>query len=977
MNSKTFLCFLGAIAFAAQSATINHTGWFRFPMAWNDTSHTITDQSWSVEAPAGKYGFLQTTPDGHFKFQNDLRRVRFNGFVNVTSSNYPDSADAPLIAARLRKLGTNFLRIHLIDNDWGSAVYQAGDNTRTIDPVRMRNLDWFLKCLRDQGIYYNFCVQSARVFKSGDTIPATVTNDMGKIVSLFDPRLIQIEKSWAAQLAQHVNPFTGLAYKDDPAVATWELTNENQLFQAWLSWGSYSHWDSTSATNAVGMAPYYYHELDTLWNRWLGGKYPSDLALRSAWAGPVGTAINQIANPSFETGINGWAAWYDPKSTAGITMNQGVGGYGSLNALTVTVASQGTNDFDANVNYTGLSVIPGKGYRFRFFVKGSVPTTLRTEFLQDFVWTWFGDNTCQVGTDWSECDQFFVAPIRLDGDFRVNLDFGHSEGTIRIDSASFMEFAGDGLRTNESLANGSVKRSSRSTIVSLSAPRYSDEERFYADLESKYISGLGGFLKDSIGIKVPVTFTNNWYGLPSIASQSKADYIDAHWYWDHPYFPAGWSDVNFIQQGKPMIQDPDWGTIPGFSLSRVKDKPFFGSEYNHPWPNQYLCEATAFYYGYMGFLDADGALLHAYYDGEPLFKSTAYMKFFNSGMNPILVTQQHLARLFRTGKISPTNSMTTLDVTEADLAGSAKRLDGSPFNGSVASTLVNPTRWGSFSAVSSSPTNFVDPGTRAVSNTGELDWDQAKGLLKIDNPSWQGLVGFLSAGANTSKLGTSGLKTTGNRDFAAVHLVTSDTLPLSSSRHLLLLTSARMENPGTIWATDFSHTTRQTVAGDTAICEPVKGLVWIIPGRKDSVSVYSLDPKGVRVASLPVVWSRDTLFFNLPGTSLWYEIAKGDANSTVGVRQVSVRGSSLDLRARPGGWDLSVALGSETTPLQLEWDVRDLTGRILASGLAAATSGIQRIPAPRGAGMVLVQARLTGAAGSSLARIRTLSPVTR
>lgn len=41
-----------------------------------------------------------------------------------------------------------------------------------------------------------------------------------------DPRIVGWYEGWIAHLLNHVNPLTGLAYKDDPTIMTWELGNE-------------------------------------------------------------------------------------------------------------------------------------------------------------------------------------------------------------------------------------------------------------------------------------------------------------------------------------------------------------------------------------------------------------------------------------------------------------------------------------------------------------------------------------------------------------------------------------------------------------------------------------------------------------------------------------------------------------------------------------------------------------------------------
>ncbi|MDX1284422.1 MAG: hypothetical protein R3182_05405 [Draconibacterium sp.] len=60
--------------------------WFEFYLPWDDSTQTITNMSTYLDSPAGKYGFLQVTSDGHFKFENKEETERFVGVVNVASS---------------------------------------------------------------------------------------------------------------------------------------------------------------------------------------------------------------------------------------------------------------------------------------------------------------------------------------------------------------------------------------------------------------------------------------------------------------------------------------------------------------------------------------------------------------------------------------------------------------------------------------------------------------------------------------------------------------------------------------------------------------------------------------------------------------------------------------------------------------------------------------------------------------------------
>ena len=207
-----------------------------------------------------------------------------------------------------------------------------------------------------------------------------------------------------------------------------------------------------------------------------------------------------------------------------------------------------------------MTVAQGASYRLRFWTKGSVPTTVAAEFLKESVWTWYGSTTCAVDTVWTPCESYFTAPADIVDSLRFNIDFGFSLGAIQVDSVSFLPYGGNGLGSGESILTNSVRRSTRSTVGSLADMRARDEARFYYDVEGKYIEALRGYLKDSLGVRVPVTFTNNWYGLASIASQARADYMDAHWYWQHPSFPNGWSYTDYTIANTAMAKalGPNW-----------------------------------------------------------------------------------------------------------------------------------------------------------------------------------------------------------------------------------------------------------------------------------------------------------------------------------------------------------------------------------------------------------------------------------
>ena len=165
--------------------------------------------------------------------------IRFVGVVNVSLGNFPTKEEARIIAARMAKFGINMVRIHMVDiPDEQGLFTNASLNTLDISPEKLDKLDYFISCLKAHGIYFNFCIQTARKFTQADGIDAPIQIGGSNKVTLFNRKLIDLQKDFAKKTLGHINPYTGLTYAKDPAMSTLELTNENSLLDGWLGYES-------------------------------------------------------------------------------------------------------------------------------------------------------------------------------------------------------------------------------------------------------------------------------------------------------------------------------------------------------------------------------------------------------------------------------------------------------------------------------------------------------------------------------------------------------------------------------------------------------------------------------------------------------------------------------------------------------------------------------------------------------------------
>jgi hypothetical protein len=216
------------------------------------------DLSFLHDAPAGKDGFIRIQ-GGHL-VKPDGQRIRFWG-VHLTdwsrgSIELPPKEDTPMWAATLARFGVNIVRLHFLDLAAPRGIVDSTKNdSRSFDPQQLDRLDFLVSELKKRGIYMDLNLNVGRSYKAGDGVAAFDQVQWGKGLTLFDTRLIELEKEYAKQLLTHVNPYTKTEYRNEPAIAMVEIVNENALYLGFSS-----------------RVPFYEEELTKLYNDWLHKK---------------------------------------------------------------------------------------------------------------------------------------------------------------------------------------------------------------------------------------------------------------------------------------------------------------------------------------------------------------------------------------------------------------------------------------------------------------------------------------------------------------------------------------------------------------------------------------------------------------------------------------------------------------------------------------------------------------------------------
>ncbi len=261
------------------------------------------DFSHLLDAPAGCHGFV-TARDGHFYFE-DGKRARFLGFNIATRSNTPSHEDAKKLAARFASMGVNVIRLHAADaplgdgaGSWSSSRktplldYDKG-TTRLFHPEGLDRFDYLCAALKEKGIYLHIDLIVARAFLAGDELEFSgEVPSCTKRYPMYNERLIELQKEYAKELLCHVNPYTGLALKDDPAVITVQINNEESAIKG------------TDGSEALKP---YKDEVSRRFGEFLLAKYQTREGLKEAWTFEGLSALGEDEDPSAGTvrGIEG------------------------------------------------------------------------------------------------------------------------------------------------------------------------------------------------------------------------------------------------------------------------------------------------------------------------------------------------------------------------------------------------------------------------------------------------------------------------------------------------------------------------------------------------------------------------------------------------------------------------------------------------------------------------------------------------
>ena len=193
---------------------------------------SILDFSDFLDAPAGKYGRV-VVRNGRFEFAGRPGiPLRFWG-TNITYwTNFMDDSHIDKLMDACAFMGYNLIRFHHFDRD---LIADSETDSTVLAPNRMDRMDSIVAKAKERGIYLTLDFVTLHPLAKGEVAEfpdETLNVHEFKTMIHFSPSAMKIWETFALNMMNHINPYTKLAWKDEPAIAFVSLVNEDAILGA-------------------------------------------------------------------------------------------------------------------------------------------------------------------------------------------------------------------------------------------------------------------------------------------------------------------------------------------------------------------------------------------------------------------------------------------------------------------------------------------------------------------------------------------------------------------------------------------------------------------------------------------------------------------------------------------------------------------------------------------------------------------------
>lgn len=933
MPYRLLLCLLAVLPLAAADQVVATAPGEALPdpadlAPWPEAGYprfapdSVVNATWLLDAPAGKHGHVSPEADGQLVFA-DGTPVRFWGTTLCYGATFPDQPDSEieLLADAIAAYGYNAVRFHHNDHPWDGIGFAADDGIG-LDLKQMDRLDRLAAALIERGIYLYVGLVDSRHLTAASGFP--YQEQMGEghgWKGVFPhPAIAEAWQRVATAWMEHVNPYTGRSWGEEPALIAVEIINENGLY-----------WDWSHKVPPEMIAWY-----DRDWNEWLLARYGSRAALAEAWTDASGeTGLGPDEDPAagsvYRPRQIELASWDRPNRSKargpcrvndhaaythdrmGSFYREATAHLRSLGVKGVIIGSHELRGPDnQHAEITGTGAIAAHLYAGSKLAWGARPgiSGVQIEGVDVRSNNWFSNlprvsvtGVPGINGEWAGGGTAYRADANLQVAStqtfqRVTTSMHFSllhrwkgQPIPRSDTTyAWRDYAKSIGRTFTSLHDApwmAINRAAAAVTIrgDVSAPRYrvhiamSDADRREQNLHALGRSGGGGTIGDA-GLFLPLLHRTQIHFFDQ-AYDGDADVV----------FTTGRSASGDYRQAKHavILGDNPWCD----PQHRVRDLAAPAKQL-YPAIEIAAIEATAFTLNWPWPAAREVDL--------PALEAAIAVASLPAGATPIGTSAD--------GRWT----LGWCDDRHLVLPSAAilHRHGGDP-RWLYRLYLAAADRWGMDLG-----SNAVDR-TTYLSDTGEISTDWGTGVQLLDTPLTQAATGFVGLRGENA---TRNLRVRTVRPFAAIAVTSADGAPIAASRRMLLVATGRVTNTGQV-----IERGRVTTVGEAPkLIEGLHGAIELVGLEANDLVVYALDHSGRRLGALPVERGAGSIGFELNPAwqTLWFELAgpevdgpqagadaraawPGDPVATPNAPMVDrlAVGDFLDLLRRDGGEDSS------------------------------------------------------------------------
>lgn len=858
---------------------------FPFQPTHNAPDNITNVRTWNgVDSrPAGVDGFI--TPEGCHFVDSKGNKMKFVGTQCGITGCFPDHEAADRLAKEFTRYGINIVRMHYVSHRTPKNGYPVLNSF--IEPMQLERFDYFISKLKENGIYVYFQLNIARKFgRVNGLTNAHLLPKYKNGVDNVNERMIELQKQFHKEILEHVNPYTGLAYKDEPCISMMEIANENSIVHSWFS----------EKHKFTALVEPYKTEIIHLWNDWLIKKYGNTENLKKAWiktSADDGMELMENAHKDtydyatwrIQTSGNANASWeHKRKSKRDVNIK-------NTSYVRLFVDAVTGNKADPRLFYRGIGVTEGQQYCLKFKIRSDSPMSVNLRLAHNHApWQEAGlKATVKSDYEWTEHKFNFTSPLS-DNDVRLAFN-NFVQGTVDIADISLTSGVDYEWPANQTLENRNVDWPYRYNWSALHQKAL-DFVEFLSEIEARYFADMYDNLKNNIGVKAPVTGTQVDYGFNQ--PQSKMDYCDIHTYWCHPAFPKGvWNNTDFSARNDALINS--WGhpasAFTKTARSRILGKPYTVSEFDIPNLNVYSAESYVMMAALGAFQDWSGLIQFSWILDTDFNRQYVLPLFDMCSAPHKLVHMPACYAMFVRGDVKKGNDNVVFahpasKMTDIQKVVSKQAPDGYGHHESQLMNILPLTMYSGVD-VRESPELFNAEGKTVIrteadipqhvrdafdnkqikSSTGELTWnwqEKGAGYFTVDTWNTKVFSGFVRNRSFTYRGMT--LTPGKNRmDWLTLSLTLASPSDNSKPGNLLRPGSYLLAATGLVQNTDMrlvktsdnparlsvSPSVGGNVGHGPVLCEGIDAKI-TFAGKAGKVKCYALDPDGDRMQEVPV-----------------------------------------------------------------------------------------------------------------------------